>query len=56
MGKLFILFAGVIILVALAIHIFDNAVKPKIVVFREGAYECVTLRGSGGASCYRVEQ
>lgn len=56
MSKMFILFASAIVLIALAIHIFDNAVKPKILVFREGAYECVTLRGSGGASCYRVEQ
>jgi hypothetical protein len=56
MGKMFILFASIIILIALAIHIFDNAVKPKIVVYREGNYECVTLRGTGGASCYKVEK
>ena len=56
MNKMILLFASAILLIALAIHALDMMFKPKILVFREGGYECVTLRGSAGASCYKVEQ
>ena len=49
-------FAIAIIVIAMAIHALDMMFKPKILVFREGGYECVTLRGSAGVSCYKVEQ
>lgn len=44
-----------ILVIALLIHSMNMLFKPKIKVYREGNYECVTLQGVGGANCYRVD-
>jgi len=53
--KIYLLLGAAIFATAALIHTFNIMFSPKILVFREDGYECVTLRGSGGASCYRID-
>lgn len=54
--KMIILFGVAIVVIATLIHTINiTMLSPKILVFKEGGYECVTLRGSGGASCYKLD-
>ena len=43
-----------IVVIALVIHSVNLLFTPKIKVYRDGNYECVTLQGVGGANCYRI--
>lgn len=43
-----------IFVIALIVHAMSMMFTPKIKVYRDGNYECVTLQGVGGASCYRI--
>ena len=43
-----------IFVIALLIHSMNMLFTPKIKVYRDGNYECVTLQGVGGANCYRI--
>jgi hypothetical protein len=53
--KIVVIVGIAIFVIALLIHSMSMMFKPKIKVYREGNYECVTLQGVGGASCYRVD-
>jgi len=52
--KITILVGIAIVVLALLIHSTSMMFTPKIKVYREGNYECVTLLGVGGANCYRI--
>lgn len=43
-----------IFVIAFIFHSMNIIFTPKIKVYRDGNYECVTLQGSGGANCYRI--
>lgn len=52
--KITIIVAVAIFIMAILIHAMNMLFTPKIKVYRDGNYECVTLQGVGGASCYRI--
>lgn len=52
--KITFIVAIAIFVIAILIHSLNMFFKSKIKVYREGNYECVTLQGVGGTSCYRI--